>query len=260
VQILLEKPDWASSNHKLTDLCVTSAGTIEDCANGMLHVDFANKVIGGGVLSEGCVQEEIRFMICPEMIVSRLFTEQLADNECLVITGAERFSNYTGYGHTFCWHSNHNDVAPRDSCGRLVNEIVAIDAMVFSSLTPQLSERNMCRELNKAFCGFFVNDEANVCTVATGNWGCGAFGGDHRIKALVQLMAAAEAGRPVYYFTFGDTALCRDIHRVHSAARLADFTVGRLWDFIRAGGQSSADIYRRIINACHSESVLNDSA
>lgn len=59
-----------------------------------IQVDFANSFIGGGVLGEGCVQEEIRFLICPELIVSRLFTEGLDDNECLVMTGAEQFSKY----------------------------------------------------------------------------------------------------------------------------------------------------------------------
>ena len=43
--------------------------------------------VGGGALGNGLVQEEIRFMICPELIVSRLFTEVLDLNECLVIKG-----------------------------------------------------------------------------------------------------------------------------------------------------------------------------
>lgn len=51
------------------------------------QVDFANRSVGGGVLGMGCVQEEIRFLVCPELIVSRLFTEHLQDNECLVVTG-----------------------------------------------------------------------------------------------------------------------------------------------------------------------------
>ena len=59
-----------------------------------LQVDFANRFVGGGVLSHGCVQEEIRFLVCPELIASRLFTERLEDNECLVVTGVERFSDY----------------------------------------------------------------------------------------------------------------------------------------------------------------------
>ncbi len=33
------------------------------------------------------LKEEIRFLICPELIASRLFTERLEDNECLIITG-----------------------------------------------------------------------------------------------------------------------------------------------------------------------------
>ena len=47
----------------------------------MLEIDFANAFVGGGVIGGGCVQEEIRFLICPELIVSRLFTERLQDNE-----------------------------------------------------------------------------------------------------------------------------------------------------------------------------------
>ena len=81
--------------HKLSDykLSKTSPPLFILCIY-LLQVDFANKYIGGGVLGEGCVQEEIRFLICPELIVSRLITEELDDNECLVMTGAERFSRY----------------------------------------------------------------------------------------------------------------------------------------------------------------------
>ena len=50
-------------------------------------MNFANEFLGGDVLGAGCVQEDIRFVICPEMIVSRLFTEALDDNECLIMTG-----------------------------------------------------------------------------------------------------------------------------------------------------------------------------
>lgn len=50
-------------------------------------MDFANKRVGGGALATGCVQEEIRFMITPELIISRLFTEVLDPNECLIVTG-----------------------------------------------------------------------------------------------------------------------------------------------------------------------------
>lgn len=56
------------------------------------QVDFANRFVGGGVLGWGCVQEEIRFVICPELIAARLFTEAMDDNEALTITGESQFS------------------------------------------------------------------------------------------------------------------------------------------------------------------------
>ena len=65
-------PRWSQSKKKLLGLRIDSKGTIEDDVNmGMLEVDFANAFVGGGVLGHGCVQEEIRFLICPELIISR---------------------------------------------------------------------------------------------------------------------------------------------------------------------------------------------
>ena len=75
-------------------------------------MDFANKFLGGGVLGQGCVQEEIRFLICPELIISRLFTEALEDNECLLMTGCERYSNYKGYASSFKWADPYIDPTP----------------------------------------------------------------------------------------------------------------------------------------------------
>lgn len=50
-------------------------------------MDFANRFVGGGVTGHGLVQEEIRFVINAELIISRLFTEALEHDECLIITG-----------------------------------------------------------------------------------------------------------------------------------------------------------------------------
>uniref|UniRef100_A0A4W5LTE6 PARG catalytic Macro domain-containing protein n=1 Tax=Hucho hucho TaxID=62062 RepID=A0A4W5LTE6_9TELE len=66
-------------------------------------------MIGGGVLGSGLVQEEILFLMNPELIVSRLFTEKLGDNECLFITGSQQFSQYSGYSDTFKWIGPHRD-------------------------------------------------------------------------------------------------------------------------------------------------------
>lgn len=114
-------------------LKVFPTGLIEDHPAGALEVDFADPSFGGIVLTMGCLQvcqranrflqvgfymncacivvmgsafdlqltifaqEEIRFMMNPELIVGMLFLPSMADNEAIEIVGAERFSNYKGW-------------------------------------------------------------------------------------------------------------------------------------------------------------------
>ena len=55
----------------------------------------------------------------------------------------------------------------------------------------QYDEALMLRELNKAYVGFFHPLETPPAAVASGNWGCGAFGGEAKLKSLIQLMACS---------------------------------------------------------------------
>ena len=84
-------------------------GSIEDAGCDVLQLDFANRELGGGVLRHGCVQEEIRFLICPELVVSRLLAEPLRDNEALLMSGFERFSRYAGYSYSFTYDGPYDD-------------------------------------------------------------------------------------------------------------------------------------------------------
>ncbi|NXT50478.1 PARG glycohydrolase, partial [Pluvianellus socialis] len=207
-----------------------------------LNVDFANRFVGGGVTGAGLVQEEIRFLINPELIVSRLITEVLDHNECLIITGTEQYSEYTGYAETYRWARSHEDKTPRDEWQRRYTEIVAIDAFHFRRFLDQFSPEKIRRELNKAaYCGFSRPNvpPQHLSAIATGNWGCGAFGGDSRLKALIQILAAAEAGRDVVYFTFGDVELMRDIYSMHT--------------FLCEKGQTIGDIYRLLLRYYNEE-------
>ncbi|XP_010779390.1 poly(ADP-ribose) glycohydrolase-like [Notothenia coriiceps] len=231
----LDRPlNWKSSEAQLTNLHITCEGTIEDDGYGMLQVDFANQFVGGGVTSSGLVQEEIRFLINPELIVSRLFTEALDHNECLIITGSQQYSKYTGYAQTYKWAGSHQDTTPRDGWQRRCTEIVAIDALQFKNFLEQFHPDRLNRELNKAYCGFARPEEQsqNLSAVATGNWGCGVFGGDTRLKALLQMLAAAEAGRDVAYFTFGDSQLMTDVHKMHSFLTRSKICVGEVYDLL----------------------------
>lgn len=233
-QIINNPSNWESSQTQLTRLHITCEGTIEDDGYGMLQVDFANRLVGGGVTGRGLVQEEIRFLINPELIVSRLFTEALEYNECLIITGTEQYSRYSGYAESYKWKNSYKDETPRDDWQRRCTEIVAIDALKYRHFLEQFLPEKMTRELNKAYCGFYRSNanRKHLSAVATGNWGCGAFGGDTRLKALIQFMAAAEAGRDVAYFTFGDAQLMRDVHEMHTFLTERRVTVGQLFNLL----------------------------
>ncbi|CAI8035619.1 Poly(ADP-ribose) glycohydrolase, partial [Geodia barretti] len=236
-QVCKDPPHWDKCSEKLSKLHLSSEGTIEDDGHGMLQVDFANKRVGGGVLGSGAVQEEIRFLICPELILSRLFTEELQENESLVITGAERFSSYSGYGSTFEWAGSHTDSTARDSWGRRDMTLVAMDAIVVRNSASQFKPGLIRRELLKAYCSF-TSTASTPCgrlrAVATGNWGCGAFGGDKRLKALLQWLAASAAGRDVVYFTFGDKGLRQDLHVLQE-------------ELVGLGATSVADVWRVLL-------------
>ncbi|KAG8190782.1 hypothetical protein JTE90_005818 [Oedothorax gibbosus] len=225
----IQSKNWRGSTKGIRSVVVKSDGLIESDGHGMLQVDFANKFIGGGVLGHGCVQEEIRFVICPELIVSRLFTECLEPSEVLIITGVEQYCDYTGYSDTFKWEGSHVDQTPRDAWGRRCTEIVAMDATHFTNIADQFKLSSVHRELTKAYCGFYENSlPANLPAVATGNWGCGAFNGYASLKFYIQLMAASEAGRDLLYFTFGNKTLKRELKTIASLVVDKNLVVGDL--------------------------------
>jgi hypothetical protein len=116
---------------------------------------------------------EIRFLICPELIVGRLFCEELTDNEVIVMTGAERFCDYDGYGYeSFCFRGNHIDLSPVEGSFR-VSTVVAFDAQAYkkNNLKQQYSVSAFSRELNKAYVAFFPRIRRRQQTLCDGKLG-----------------------------------------------------------------------------------------
>lgn len=340
---------WSSSLLPLCPVQVFDSGSLEDQKSNALEVDFANQYLGGGVLFHGCVQEEIRFLISPELIAGMLFMPAMHKNEAIEIIGAERFSCYEGYGASFRFTGDYIDNKPRDLQSRRATCIVAIDALEQPG-KHQFKKSLMLREANKAFCGFLnhaeshgqaslmnqlkdeptkrelflqergagfskdmaregpkdcvgsLSKEDNVnehstpkddkvkdglsemqlhCTVmptqrsimeiaedrarkhdrvvnelsevqlhhsampiprstmgiATGNWGCGAFGGNAELKSLLQWIAASQALRPfMHYYCFGAP-------HGHKLEQLTcwivneKWTVGELWGVLSDYGE-----------------------
>ncbi|KAJ6841344.1 putative poly(ADP-ribose) glycohydrolase 1 [Iris pallida] len=285
---------WRTSAISLCPFEAFPSGLIEDQNYEALEVDFANEYLGGGALHRGCVQEEIRFMINPELIIGMLFMPSMRKNEAIEIVGVERFSHYMGYGSSFRFMGDYLDKKQLDSFGRRKTRIIAIDAL-YSPRRRQYEVEGLIREVNKAYCGFFYRSKYQCCQknfqetsssgthfrhngseafsetdrniaikdgsssrhgngdislpfiedyhtnyeichenigIATGNWGCGAFGGDPEIKSIIQWLAASQALRPfIHYYTFGEASMQR-MEEVTRWILLHGWTVGDLWSML----------------------------
>lgn len=230
---IIRQVNWQNSEVSLakTKFHISSDTRIEE-ADGMLQVDFANRMVGGGVLGNGCVQEEIRFAISPEMIVAKLFTQSLRSDEALLMIGCEQFSAYTGYASTFRWAGDFVDRTPRDSHNRRDCRVVAIDAIHYNNNYDQFREENIRRDLHKAYVGL-AGDAGDKAPVATGLWGCGAFNGHPIRSALIQFMVCAVVNRNMAFFTFRNIQTQNEVADILSFLVSRKVTVGQLYEVLR---------------------------
>ncbi|CAD5219844.1 unnamed protein product [Bursaphelenchus okinawaensis] len=221
--------NFAFCDNDLSDMEVDSVTKIEDNLDAD-HAVFANARIGGGVLRSGCVQEEIRYLIAPECLISCMLCDRMDDDEAVLIVGAEDYSSYTGYGDTFKWVGiDKSDTVKRDSFGHAPSTLVVIDAKNYSKRDNQFSPDFVERELKKAYVGFVVKVN-NRETIATGNWGCGAFNGNVYLKFIIQLIAASAASRRLSYHTFGNEELSQRIQQFHGKLKEHHVIVSSLYD------------------------------
>ena len=244
---------WALDSAPLTTLEVFEEGVIEDAA-GHRQVDFANAYLGGGVLSGGCVQEEIRFAVAPELLVGMIVSPRMDPSEAIVLRGAPRFTITRGYAFSLAYDGHFEDPAARAEDGTPDVELVAMDALDYRNgdEADQFTEAAMLRELAKARAGFLR--DVRALPVATGNWGCGVFRGDPALKALLQWLAASAEGRSVRYSSFGDRRV-GDLAAFVASARARFGTVSglfrRLFEVVGgaglAGRSGGPGLYARLL-------------
>jgi len=139
---------------------------------------------------------------------------RLTENETIAIGGCEKVGQTQGYGLDLKFI---RPITTENTRNRL---ILAMDAKNFEDgaewwpgierarLLAQLDRPNLLRELNKAFQAFTLGKELRgdlgEVGISTGHWGCGAFGADKFLKAIIQIIAASMAKiTRLNYFAFG---------------------------------------------------------
>lgn len=230
------------SNHRdrrFSRCVVHDLGESIDDQSHMLRVDFANEMIGGASIAYGCVQEEITFSLCPELNTARLIHSPMRPNEAIVICGAEQFS-LLRHG-TYAFNMKH-DGPVKAPCPR-GGAVLAIDAMDYRYGSPDLQYQwaTMRREMEKCIaamliplCDYGVPVE-EAARIATGNWGCGVFGGDLELKFLLQWVACSVADKEMHYFPFDQEVVVQTMLQGKLADRIRDaMTIGDMLQFLKS--------------------------
>jgi poly(ADP-ribose) glycohydrolase len=227
---------WMASTALLREIDYKPSFQRIESANDAVQADFANKHLGGGVLRRGCVQEEIRLIISPECLLSVFLCEKMASNEAVLIKNTLMFSDYTGYSSSFTCTGFSKPLVSLfegNSSELLLDDIVAIDAIPFGpDKNDQYSLLPIVRELEKCRAGLGYAEKKPF---ATGNWGCGVFGGDSELKAVIQWLAATVSDKSMIYFPFDDRRTARLPELVQVCTRSTNVHVGTLFSALVKG-------------------------
>ena len=119
-------------------------------------------------------------------------------NESIVLEGFKKYSSNTGYGQSTDF--DHEYQINWENFYKINEYVIAIDAEIHPE--NQFKDISINRELLKSYCGF-SNLPENVKDVVTGNWGCGAFGGEITVKFITQWISCSLAGKRMLYCPFG---------------------------------------------------------
>merc|ERR1712232_1338240 len=106
-----------------------------------------------------------------------------------------------------------------------------------------MGEKFILRELLKSYVACrgdpLIPDSRSF---ATGNWGCGAFGGDPQLKSLIQWLAASATSRDMDYFVYGEKRMA-EAQRVFGMLTSAGVTCGEVYGILlKAADKTKAEL------------------
>ncbi len=153
-------------------------------------VIFANKRLGGLVLTSGCAQEEIAYMQYPELLYLKIKQMELGDDDVVYMSNLKKYNALCGYGFDVEQDTN-------GTTGTTQNFIL-MDAIQYQNKKDQFIISNVKQEIKKCMIAFSNVPNKNIIT---SNWGCGAFKGDPYVKYMIQMYCAKASNKSLWYFS-----------------------------------------------------------
>ncbi|EMD44161.1 poly(ADP-ribose) glycohydrolase [Entamoeba histolytica HM-3:IMSS] len=224
-----ESPQWSNIPIPVSANVTIVDGLIEKENRNVLKAVFSSKAVGGNVLEDGCSQEEIMFIKCPECMVALLIAPVLNANESFRIYNVLQYSEVTGYATEISFKGNVASL-------QLKHDFVIFDALICVDKKLQYTQYGIDRELNKVFSAIKKTDDD--CDVmqpfATGKWGCGSMLGDSRLKFIIQLLASSLTGREMRYHPLNDIQHQNEITAFLQAIKNKKPTIQELYNYTLA--------------------------
>jgi len=240
--VLVKEPDWFGSNLPITESYIGD-GTVDNVKTKM-HVAYAHDIIGGDLFCRAFSQEEIILLVRPECLISLLFCARMGPMESVTILGAEKMSEYVGYGSSARMVGNYVDQCelgynPDSTEVMYQTSVIFIDACKKTASRSQFID-DFDRDLTKAYCGFTALTFSKPGTqIASGAWSYGFNGCNLQLKCIQQILAASQANKCIVYCPPG----CEFEDRLYpflSWLKHAALTVGELYiryvDILRDSG------------------------
>ena len=188
-------------------MCEISLGKANfvDAAVEQSHLCFCSEFINADMFSGSLCHDEIMSLVRPECFLACVFCSRLTDSETVIVYGAEKVADRTGYGASIRFQ-NLTEAIPAPTAV-VDGAVVAANSVVFIDASPRTSGRSQFladfdRDLAKATIGMIASAPPGV-SIACGHWVAGHAGSNMQVKFIQQVLAASMAGRPLVYYPFG---------------------------------------------------------
>ena len=236
----LAVPSWSESQQAIADIYISNEAV--DVVGSRIQIVNASEMIGKGSWGGPLTNEEIQMIVHPESIIASLICARLDPNECVVVLGAARISQYTGVGSNIRYTGPCVDpleIAVQNGRSIIRHAMVFIDASNKTDATSQCIY-DFNRDLNKAYCGFAAIDAC--MQVSCAHWTYGFNGGHVQVRFLQLLLAASHADKQLVYHTNNP-----DIEP----------KIEQLYDWIQERQLTVGDLYKRYKALIHSRDIAD---